>query len=193
MNENLQNIWILGSSSKLVLLAIVQIVNLALTLIHSLQERKGQLWRYFGAVAGVKISDSFGQIVFFGGLTLSLWIVGLIGIYGTVTWQTPLAFGCLGAIVGCRLSDSLYSHVRLNYEGYKPNPGLESVPLYLVESVALTAIFLPTVTAHPGAVMIGFAIGAFAFYSVIPTLRILGPLVFEKMQPWKRGTPQPQW
>ena len=193
MHENLQNIWILGSSSKLVLLAIVQIVNLALTLIHSLQERKGQLWRYFGAVAGVKISDSFGQIVFFGGLTLSLWIVGLIGIYGTVTWQTPLAIGCLGAIVGCRLSDSLYSHVRLNYEGYKPNPGLESVPLYLVESVVLTAIFLPTVAAHPGAVTIGLAIGAFAFYSVIPTLRILGPLVFEKMQPWKRGTPQPQW
>jgi hypothetical protein len=193
MNENLQNIWILGSSNKLGLLAIVQIVNLALTLIHSLQERKGQLWRYFGAIAGVKIPDSFGQVVFFGGLTLSLWIVGLIGIYGTVTWQTPLAFGCLGAIVGCRLSDSLYSHVRLNYEGYKPNPGLESVPLYLVESVALTAIFLPTVTAHPGAVTIGFAIGAFAFYSVIPTLRILGPLVFEKMQPWKRGTPQPQW
>jgi hypothetical protein len=193
MIENLQNIWIFHFSSTLVPLAIVQIVDLALTLIHSLQERKGQLWRYFGAIAGFKIPDSFGQVVFFGGLTLSLWIVGLIGIYGTVTWQTPLAFGCLGAIVGCRLSDSLYSHVRLSYEGYKPNPGLESVPLYLVESVVLTAIFLPTVAAHPGAVTIGFAIGAFAFYSVIPTLRILGPLVFEKMEPWKRGTPQPQW
>jgi hypothetical protein len=193
MNENLQNIWILGSSNKLVLLAIVQIVNLALTLIHSLQERKGQLWRYFGAIAGVKISDSFGQIVFFGGLTLSLWIVGFIGIYGTVTWQTPLAFGCLGAIVGCRLSDSLFSHVRLNYEGYKPNPGLRSVPLYLIESVVLIVIFWPTVAAHSDRVTIGFAIGAFAFYSVIPTLRILGPLVFEKMEPWKRETPQPQW
>jgi hypothetical protein len=193
MNENLQNISILGSNSKLVLLAIVQIVNLALTLIHSLQERKGQLWRYFGAIAGVKISDSFGQIVFFGGLTLSLWIVGLIGIYGTVTWQMPLAFGCLGAIVGCRLSDSFYSHAKLNYEGYKPNPGLRSVPLYLVESVLLTVIFWPTVAAHPGSVTIGFVIGAFAFYSVVPTLRILGPLVFEKMRPWKRGTPQPLW
>jgi hypothetical protein len=191
--ENLQNIWILHFSSTWIPLAIVQIVDLALTLIHSLQERKGQLWRYFGAIAGVKIPDSFGQVVFFGGLTLSLWIVGLIGIYGTVTWQTPLTFGCLGAIVGSRLSDSLCSHVRLSYEGYKPNPGLESVPLYLVESVVLTAIFLPTVAAHPGAVTIGFTIGAFAFYSVIPTLRILGPLVFEKMEPWRRGTPQPQW
>ena len=125
MTENFLNIWIPGSSNTLAFLALIQIVDLALTLIHSLQERKGQLWRYFGAIAGVKIPDSFGQGVFFGGLTLSLWIVGLIGIYGTVTWQTPLAFGCLGAIVGCRLSDSLYSHVRLNYEGYKPNPGLQ--------------------------------------------------------------------
>ncbi len=193
MNENLQNIWILGSSNTPVFLAIIQIVHLALTLVHSLQERKGQLWRYFGAIVGVKIPDSFGQVVFFGGLTLSLWIVGLIGIYGTVTWETPLAFCCLGAVVGCRLSDSLYSHVRLNYEGYKPNPGLESVPLYVIESVALIVIFFPTVAAHPGAVTIGFAIGAFAFYSVIPTLRIFGPLVFEKMERWEVGTPQPQW
>jgi len=193
MIGNLQNIWAFHFGSTLVALAIVQIVDLALALIHSLQERNGQLWRYFGAIAGVKIPDSFGQVVFFGGLTLSLWIVGLIGIYGTVTWQTPLAFGCLGAMVGCRLSDSLYSHLRLNYEGYKPNPGLGSVPLYLVESVALTVIFLPTVAAHPVAVTIGFAIGAFAFYSVIPMLRIVGPLVFERIEPWKRGTPQPQW
>src|SRR5262245_42861821 len=170
MNENLQNIWIFGSSLTLAFLALIQVINLALTLIHSLQERKGRLWRYFGAIAGVKIPDGFGQVVFFGSLTLSLWIVGLIGIYGTVMWQTTLAFGCLGAIVGCRLSDSLYSHVRLNYEGYKPNPGLESVPLYLIESVALVIIFFPTIAAHPVPVTIGFVIGALAFYSVIPSL-----------------------
>ncbi len=193
MNESLQNIWIFGSSHTLIILAIIQLVDLALTLIHSLQERKGQLWRYFGAIAGVKIPDSFGQLVFFGGLTLSLWIVGLIGIYGTVMWRTPFAFGCLGAVVGCRLSDSLYSHVRLNHEGYKPNPGLRSVPLYLVESVALIVIFFPTVAAHPVPVAIGFVIGALAFYSVIPGLKILGPLAFQTIEPWKKGTPQPQW
>lgn len=183
----------LGASYTLVFLAIIQIIDLALTLIHSLQERKGRLWRYFGAIAGVKIPDTFGQIVFFSGLTVLLWIVGLIGVSGSVMWRTPLAFGCLGAIVGCRLSDSFYSHIRLNYEGYRPNPGLESTPLYLIESVALIVIFLPTITAHTTAVVIGFIIGAVAFYSVIPSLRSLGPVVFETMEPWKKGTPQPQW
>lgn len=193
MDENLQNIWILGTSATVTLLAIIQIINLALTLLHSLQERSGKLWRYFGAIVGVRIPDTFGQLVFFGGLTLSLWAVGVIGIYGTVMWQTPLAFGFMGAIIGCRLSDSLYSHVRLNALGYKPNPGLGSVPLYVIESMALVIIFWPMISSNLVTVLIGFAIGAFAFWSVIPTLRALGPLVFEKIEPWKQGTPQPQW
>ena len=67
------------------------------------QERKGQLWRYFGAIAGVKIPDGVGLAVFFVVLTISLWTVGLLGITGTVLWQTALVFGCLGAIIGCRL------------------------------------------------------------------------------------------
>ena len=193
MNENSQNIWILGSGATTALLAIMQVINLALTLLHSLQERKGQLWRYFGAIAGVKIPDVFGQIVFFAGLTLSLWAVGLMGIYGTVMWQTPLTFGFLGAILGCRLSDSLYSHVRLNAQGFKPNPGLASVPLYLIESTALIVIFFPAIMNNTVPVAVGFVIGALAFYSVIPTLRILGPVAFQKIEPWKAGTPQPRW
>jgi hypothetical protein len=36
MNENLQNIWILGSSYTVVVLAILQIIDLALTLLHSI-------------------------------------------------------------------------------------------------------------------------------------------------------------
>jgi hypothetical protein len=70
MNDNLQNIWVLGSGHTLAAIAVLQITDLALTLLHSLQERKGRLWRYFGAIAGVKIPDSFGQLVFFGGLTI---------------------------------------------------------------------------------------------------------------------------
>jgi len=129
----------------LVALTILQIINLALTLLHSLQERKDQLWRYFGAIAGVKIPETFGQISLFGGLTIALWIVGLFGTTGAVIWQTPLAFGCLGVIVGCRISDSWFSHILLNNEGYRPNPGLPSVPLYFVEVVLLLVVFYPTI------------------------------------------------
>jgi hypothetical protein len=193
MNENLQNTWIFGSGHTLVILAILQIINLALTLLHSLQERKGQLWRYFGAIAGVKIPDSFGQISFFGGLTISLWIVGVLGITGTVLWQTPLAFGCLGAIIGCRISDSWFSHIALNNAGYRPNPGLSSVPLYFAEVVVLLVVFYPTIRMQMFPVLIGFIIGALAFYAVIPSLRVVGPLVFEPIEPWRKGTPQPKW
>src|SRR5690348_1576311 len=101
MNQTLQDIWILGSGHTLLALAILQIADLALTLLHSLQERQGRLWRYFGAIAGYDIPDWFGQLVFFGGLTMSLWAIGLIGISGTVLSQNSLALGCLGAIIGC--------------------------------------------------------------------------------------------
>jgi len=171
MSENLQNTWIFGSGHTLVILAILQIIDLGLTLLHSLQERKGQLWRYFGAIAGVKIPDSFGQISFFGGLTISLWIVGVLGITGTVLWQTPLAFGCLGAIIGCRMSDRWFSHIALNNAGYRPNPGLSSVPLYFAEVVVLLVVFYPTIRTQMFPVLIGFIIGALAFYAVIPSLK----------------------
>ena len=163
------------------------------TLVHALQERKGQLWRYFGAVAGVKIPDGFGLAVFFVTLTISLWFVGLLGITGAVLWQTPLAFGCLGAIVGCRLSDSVFSHILLNNEGYRPNPGLPSVPLYFLESLALVVVFYPTMRMHILPAVIGFIIGAVFFYSVIPSLRTLGRSVFEPIEPWHKGGPQPKW
>ena len=193
MRENLQNIWIFGSGHTLAILAILQSVDLALTLLHSLQERNGQLWRYFGAIAGVKIPDSFGQISFFGGLTISLWIVGLLGISGTVLLQTPLAFGCLGAIIGCRLSDGWFSHIALNNAGYRPNPGLSSVPLYFAEAVVFLIVFYPTIRTQMFPVLIGFIIGALAFYAVIPSLRVVGRLVFEPIEPWRKGTPQPKW
>jgi len=193
MDVHLQNIWILGSDYALVILAILQIIDLAFTLLHSLQERQGRLWRYFGAIAGVKIPDSFGQVVFFGGLTISLWIVGLLGITGTVLWQTPPAFGCLGAIIGCRLSDSVFSHILLNNAGYRPNPGLSSVPLYFIEVLVLAVVFYPTIRPHTFPVLIGFVIGVLAFYSFIPGLKAVGPLVFEPIKRWERGSPQPNW
>ena len=195
MNENLQNIWVLGSSYTLVILAILQIIDLGFTLLHSLQERKGQLWRYFGAIAGIKIPDSVGQVVFFRGLTISLWVVGLLGIAGTVLWQTPPAFGCLGAIIGCRISDSLFSHILPNYTGYRPNPGLPSVPLYFVEVLVLVVVFYPTIRIHTFPVVIGFIIGSLAFHTVIPSLKTIRRLVLvlEPIEPWQKGSPQPKW
>jgi len=193
MNENLQNIWVAGSNHTLVVLLVLQIIDLAFTLLHSLQELKGRLWRYFGAIAGIKIPDGFGKAVFFGGLTISLWVVGLLGVTGTVLWQTPLAFGCLGAIIGCRISDALFSHILPNNAGFRPNPGLPSVPLYFIEALVLVLVFYPTIRMHTVPVLIGFIIGALAFYAVIPSLKIFGRLVFDPIKPWQKGAPQPAW
>jgi hypothetical protein len=191
MTENLSDIWVLGSGYTLGALALLQIIDLALTLLHSLQERNGKLWRYFGAIAGVRIPDGSGQFLFFVVLTISLWIVGLLGIAGTVLWQTWLAFGCLGAIIGCRISDSLFSHILLNNAGYRPNPGLLSVPLYFIEAAVLVVVFYPTIRTHPLAALVGFFFGALFFYGVIPVLRTVGPLLWERMPPWQKGAPQP--
>lgn len=193
MNENLQDVWLSGSGYSLIALVILQIGDLALTLWHSLQERKGQLWRYFGAIAGVKIPDRFGKLVFSDGLTISLWIVGLLGITGSVLWQTPLAFGCLGAIIGCRISDGLFSHVLLDKAGYRPNPGLASAKVYFVEATFLVVISYSTLRSHAVAALIGFAIGALAFYLVIPALKTFGTLLFPPTGRWPPGTPQPKW
>jgi hypothetical protein len=183
MNEDLQNVWLFGSSYKLVALVILQVADLVLTLVHAVQERQGRLWRYFGAIAGVKIPDGFGEFVFFRLLTASLWLVGLFGIAGTVLWQIPFAFGCLGAIIGCRISDSLFSHILLNNRGYRPNPGLRSVPLYFAEAVVLVVVFYPTLLGHPIAALIGFIAGAVFFYAVIPVIRTIGPWIFPTIPP----------
>jgi hypothetical protein len=110
-----------------------------------------------------------------------------------VVWQTPLAFGCLGAIIGCRISDSWFSHILLNNAGYRPNPGLSSVPLYFAEVLVLLVVFYPTIRTQTLPMLIGFIIGAVAFYAVIPSLKIVGRLVFEPIEPWQKGSPQPKW
>jgi hypothetical protein len=191
MSENLHDVWVLGENHTVFYLVTLQVIDMALTLVHSLQERKGRLWRYFGAIAGVRIPDRFGQLAFFGGLTVALWIVGLVGIACTVLWQAPFAFGCLGAIIGCRASDSLFSHILLNNEGFRPNPGLPSVPLYLTEAVVLLIVFWPAILGNIVPVAIGFIVGALAFYSIIPLLRSYGPLVFEPIEAWRTGGQQP--
>jgi hypothetical protein len=80
-----------------------------------------------------------------------------------------------------------------NNAGYRPNPGLTSVPLYFVEALVLVAIFFPTIRMHTFDALIGFIIGTLAFYVVIPGLKIFGPLLFEPIKRWEKGSPQPSW
>ena len=179
--------------SNLVLVPIL-VVDLGLTLVHSIQELKGRLWRYFGAIAGVWIPDVLGVWSFFVGLTVLLWVVGFAGITGYVAFfpiPESLAIGALGFLIGCRLSDRLYSHIRLDRLGYRPNPGLTSTPYYLAEAIILIVLFFPGLRSHFIAAAGGFILGWLFFRGVLPLLRLLRGIPFLRREPWKPGEPMP--
>ncbi|MEA2940486.1 MAG: hypothetical protein QOD09_1015 [Bradyrhizobium sp.] len=181
------------------LLLLILAANFAITALHSWQEWKGPgapLWRNFGAIVGLKIPDRAGFLGFTVLLTLTLWSLGLIGIAGW--FARPAGIGCvafaLGALIGARLSDTLVSHLLLNALGYRPNPGLSSTPLYVLEALFMIVAFRAGLAADPTSAWWGIAAGAAFFVSVLPGLWLLRS-VFPacRREPWRRWQPMPPW
>jgi hypothetical protein len=196
MKQHLEKVSFFGPSG--LALVLILAVDLLLTLVHSLQELRGPLWRYFGAIAGVRISDVLGFSLFFLFLTALLWTVGFAGIAGYLPIYRRVpdcsATAAVGGLIGARLSDGLFSHVRLHYQGYRPNPGLSSTPYYFAEAVILAVLFLPGLQICPLAAAIGFVIAVLFFYLILPLLRCLrGIPPFRRDPPWRPGEPMPPW
>src|SRR5262245_434369 len=186
-------------SSALALFVILGI-NFAFTLIHVLQEWKGEavpLWRVFGAVVGVRIPDWLGFASFTVALTVLQWGVGLAGIAGWLplvgTLSLTTAVGALGVLLGARIADCVISHWGLYSLGYRPNPGLSSTVLYALETVFILTTFWKGLSLAPAAAWLGFAIGCLFFYLVLPTLWWLRMIPAWQREPWKRGEPLPSW
>jgi hypothetical protein len=99
----------------------------------------------------------------------------------------------VAGIVAGRISDRHYSHVLLDRQGYRPNPGLGSTPYYLAEAVLLTVVFLPGLTQHYVAALIGFAVGWLSFLVVLPTFRCLRFFPHLRREQWQAGEPIPVW
>jgi hypothetical protein len=180
------------------LFAVVLLLDATLTLIHTLEELKGPLWSYFGAIAGVAFSDAFGIPAFFVGLTLTLWAVAMAGMAGWVPWIGTLeparAVLWIGALIAARLADSWFSHVRLARAGFEPNPGLRSTRYYLAEGAVLVALFAPGLVAYPLWALLGAALSTLFFVSVLPIFRLLGKLVPSLLRPpWSPRQPIPAW
>jgi hypothetical protein len=76
-----------------------------------------------------------------------------------------IAIAAIGVLIGGRLSDRLYSHVRLDRQGYRPNPGLSSTPYYLIEAPLLAIVFLPGFIDHYIYAGLGLMIGWAFFYT----------------------------
>jgi hypothetical protein len=177
------------------LLVLILAADFAITTLHSWQEWKGAggpLWRNFGAIVGAKIPDPLGFLVFTAGLTLGLWALALIGIAGWPRWIPP-AFA-LGTLIGARVSDTLISHVLLNGLGYRPNPGLSSTPLYIIEALFLIAAFRAGLGADWASAHWGIIAGAGFFVAVLPLLWLLRLAVPGwRRERWQRGQPMPVW
>jgi hypothetical protein len=164
----------LGEAQTQWLILLILAVDLALTLIHIWQEFKGRLWRYFGAIVDYPIPDWLGVSLFTVSLTIVLWATGIAAIAGPLLFPAAATWSvaALGALIGGRLSDSIFSHLRLR-RVHPPNPGIQSVPYYLAEAAFLTLVFFPRLQQHILAASGGFAIGVLAFWSILPLLGLL--------------------
>jgi len=196
MHDHVDQVSIFGRSY--LALVLILAFDWAFTLIHTLQEWRGEkipIWRNFGAVAGVWISNRAGFRAFIVGLTVFLWVVGLLGILGPVI-NVPvcLSIGALGFIVGGRIADTLISHLLLHSIGYRPNPGIKSTPLYVLEAIFIVVVFWKDFLHNTRAAWTGFGLGCLGFFIVIPgllLLRLIKPL--SRRERWIPGKPIPQW
>lgn len=173
----------------------------AFTGVHVYEEWRGEeapLWRVFGAVVGLWLPNWLGFLLFTIALTLLQWDAGLVGIGGWLPivghLSLPVTVGALGFVVGARISDTLVSHWSLYALGYRPNPGLKSTPLYVLEAVFILLTFWRGLSLTPSAACWGFACGAGFFILVLPmlwVLRVLAPPW--RRAPWTRWQPLPAW
>src|SRR6266849_5113982 len=196
--EHLDQVSVFGHS--FVALCIILSINWALSALHIYQEWRGDdvpLWRVFGAVVGVRLPDWLGFSSFTLGLLLLLWGTGLAGIAGWLPiygqLSPPYAVGALAIIIGARISDSIISHWSLYGLGYRPNPGLESTPLYVIEAYFILVVFWKGFSLAPTAAWLGFGGGAALFILVLPSLRTLRVIESWRREEWIPGQPIPAW
>jgi hypothetical protein len=197
--DHLDKVSVFGPSA--IALFLILGLDWVFTGLHTYQEWRGEaapLWRVFGAVVGLRLPNLVGFLLFTVTLTLALWGVGLAGIAGWLPCVGQLAphkaVGALGVLIGARLADTLISHWGLYALGYRPNPGLKSTPLYVLEAVFILLTFWRGLAHEPRAALCGFAIGAVAFILVLPLLwagRIIKPSW--RREPWTRWQPLPAW
>jgi hypothetical protein len=197
--DHLDKVSVFGPSA--VALFLILGLDWVFTGVHTCQEWRGEavpLWRVFGAVVGLRLPNLLGFLLFTVLLTLALWSVGLAGIAGwlpRIGHLSPSAsVDALGVLIGARIADTLISHWGLYALGYRPNPGLKSTPLYVLEAVFIVLTFWRGLAHDSRAALCGFAIGSGFFILVLPALRAARVIVPPwRRAPWTRWQPLPAW
>jgi hypothetical protein len=174
--EHLDQVSVFGRSP--VALFFILGLDWAFTAVHDYEEWRGAkapLWRVFGAVVGVWVPNWIGFLSFTVALTLLLWSVGLAGIVGWLPFighLTPaITVGALGAVIGARISDTIVSHWGLYSLGYRPNPGLKSTPLYILEAVFVLLTFWKGLSLASSCGRLGGCVRRWLFYPGAPDPR----------------------
>jgi hypothetical protein len=185
-----------SAATPLLLLAL----SWAFSAVHVLEEWKGSnfpLWRVFGAIEGVYVPNSLGFLFFTVALLLILWIIGLGAVVGMGVWG-PLSAQqgvfLLGALIGALVSDCIFSHWIPYLAGYRPNPGVRSTALYVLEAAVLLWLFWKGLSAHPWQAVVGGLLGLLFFlavWGILVALRLCFP--FLRRSPWVSGQPIPSW
>jgi hypothetical protein len=121
-------------------------------------------------------------------------VAGICGCLPIVEHSLPAMAGALGVIIGARISDTLVSHWGLYALGYRPNPGLKSTPLYVLEALFIALTFWKGLSLAPSAAWTAVAAGAIVFILVLPGLRALRTIRPSCARtPWVRWQPLPEW
>jgi len=181
--------------------AAVLTADIAFTGVHIWEEWKGEntpVYRVFGAIVGFCIPRWLGFALFTALLALIQWTVGLIAYAGGLpmlgTVGLSLSVGALGAVLGARVGDSIFSHWSLSLAGFLPNPGLRSTVLYAVEAILILVMFRKGLGLNVTAAWTGFALGFGAFLSVLPGIALARALFKSARRPrWVRGSVIPDW
>ena len=147
---------------------LLLLCSLVFTWIHLTEEvvgPGGPLWKSFGEIVNLtRIPWWAGFAIFTAGLGILLSLLS----WGAYWCESQFL---LSVLLGCRMGDSVISHWWLRYVGLsKPNPGIWSTTLYVVESTWL--VWFSDVT------WFGFALGVTAFAAVLPTLDLAGHKFF---------------
>jgi hypothetical protein len=196
MADHLHSISILPATSAAVLALFIG--DVGLTAIHTTQEVSNKMWRYFGAIAGMRFPDALGVFIFagfVGGLFVTASFAGTLGAL-PIIGPLPVAVtvGAVGVTIASRISDAWYSHMELDRRGFRPNPGLGTAPAYLIEGLILPVIFYPGILAYPVAALIGGVIGWVTFVTVPFNFRAVRAMMPKTHAPvWRAGEPLPEW
>ncbi len=177
-----------GPSAPMLVLILAS--DVLFTGIHVWQEWRGEtfpLFRAFGAIVGLRLPWGLGVLFFTLILAVVQWGLGLIAYAGWLPFlgvlSLPVCIKALGGVLGARVSDTIISHWTVFLAGYRPNPGLSSTGLYVLEAIVILVAFRRGLALDVRGAWIGFGFGFLAFLIVIPFLALLRAII----KPWRRG------